>query len=292
MKNCLFLLSLLVFYLACDSIQTPKEQEHYDFSMRSYVEIGKVFDSIKAPYILDFKNGQKRVVFVGCEHQADTNHRQFLEIERLFEDLKPQITFNEGGQVADSVHFANRNEAIKKDGESSILKYLSDKIGIKMMNGDLPDSLDFKYTLQRHSKEEMWLYYVIERGAIPYRFGNKTDKSFETRFNYLVENYFVKRGFPLKIEEKSFDYFKNLYKKYIGVDFDINNFDVEAFDYVNDNCKFCAIGRTSKVIRDSVLLTKIDKALNQYDRVMVTYGHGHALAVEPALKTLVEKKRN
>lgn len=273
-------------------MQSPKDKETYNFVMRSYVEIGKVFDSIKAPYILDFKNGQKRVVFVGCEHQADTNHKQFLEIERLFDDLNPQITFNEGGQVADSVHFPNRNEAIKKDGELAILKYLSDKKGIKMMNGDLTDSLEFKYTLQRHSKQEMWLYYVIERGAIPYRFGENKGKPFETVFIDLVEHYFVKNGFPLTKEEKSFNYFKSLYKKYMGADFEIDNFDVEAFDYVNDNCFFCAIGRTSKMVRDSALLTKIDNALDKYDRVMVTFGHGHALAIEPALKLLVEKKRN
>jgi hypothetical protein len=43
--------------------------------------------------------------------------------------------------------------------------------------------------------------------------------------------------------------------------------------------------------RDSVLLAKIDQALNKYDRVMVTFGHGHALAIEPALRQLVRRRR-
>jgi hypothetical protein len=44
-------------------------------------------------------------------------------------------------------------------------------------------------------------------------------------------------------------------------------------------------------VRDSVLLTKIDKALDTHDRVMITYGHGHALAVEPALRQIINRKR-
>jgi hypothetical protein len=46
------------------------------------------------------------------------------------------------------------------------------------------------------------------------------------------------------------------------------------------------------VVRDSVLLSKIDRALDHYDRVMVTFGHGHALAVEPALQQIIDKKRD
>lgn len=67
---------------------------------------------------------------------------------------------------------------------------------------------------------------------------------------------------------------------------------VEQFDYINGgSCHFCAIGRRSKMIRDSVLLTKLDRALDRYDRVMVTFGCGHALSVELALRELVNKKR-
>ena len=61
-------------------------------------------------------------------------------------------------------------------------------------------------------------------------------------------------------------------------------------DYVNPNCKYCKIGRESKVVRDSVLLEKIQFELKSNDRVMVVFGHGHILAIEPALKKLMEKQ--
>jgi hypothetical protein len=84
-----------------------------------------------------------------------------------------------------------------------------------------------------------------------------------------------------------------LFRKHVGTPFkpEVSFDNIEKFDYINGNCKFCAIGRTSKVVRDSVLLSKIDRALDRYDRVMVTFGHGHALAIEPALHQIINKKR-
>jgi hypothetical protein len=70
------------------------------------------------------------------------------------------------------------------------------------------------------------------------------------------------------------------------------NENIEKFDYINGGgCEFCAIGRSSKMLRDSVLIDKIDKSLYKYDRVIVTFGHGPALAIEPALRQIVSKKR-
>ena len=163
---------------------------------------------------------------------------------------------------------------------------------IKMMSGDILDSLEYKMMLKKIPREELYLYYAMERIIGPYMMGAYREKSFEENVKIKVPNWFVAEGFPLAKNERDLAYIKTLYKKYIGKDFDIKTADIEAFDYVNDNCKFCAIGRISKEVRDSVLLSKIDAALDQHDRVIVTFGHGHALAVEPALKAIIERKRD
>jgi hypothetical protein len=282
---------LMLLFFACDKQNKSQSEKINHFETRNYVTVGRMFDSIKAPYIIDIQNKNKRIVFIGCEHQSDSTHEQFKEIERYFNAFKPQIAFNEGGQAKDSIHYATINEGIKKDGETGVLKYFADKTGIKMLNGDMSDSLEFATTTKIHSKEEMYVYYIVERIAVPYKYGAYGKAPFEQVFNEKIERYFAKRGFDLTQEEKTFLHFKNVYKKWTKQDFNIADFDIEAFDYVNDNCKFCAIGRTSKMVRDSVLLTKIDAALDEFDRVIVTFGHGHALAVEPALKQIINRKR-
>lgn len=263
------------------------------YKTRSYVRVGKLLKSTSSPYVINLARGSKRLIFIGCNHVRDSTDRQFTMVERYFTELRPQIAFNEGGQIADSVRYKNRNEAAYKDGESGCLKYLCDNANIRMLNGDLGDSLEFRLTLARHPKDQLFLYYVMERVVIPYLNGAYGKRPFGELYDRAVEEWFVRPGFPLAQDERGVNYFNGLYQKYAGHPFELTlNKDIERFDYVNGgNCAFCAIGRTSKMVRDSVLLTKIDGALNQYDRVMVTFGHGHALALEPALKQIMSKKR-
>jgi uncharacterized Rmd1/YagE family protein len=291
MKNLILFFPLILFF-SCK--ETPKKEVFppiTHFETRNYVKVGQLFDSIKPAYVIDVSNGNKRIVFIGCEHQMAANHPQFAAIETYFKALQPQITFNEGGQIADTIRYKTYQMGIEKNGESGALKYLSDNIGIKMRDGDMSDSLQFAYTSRYHTQEEWYLYYMIERIIVPYYYDKNKKESLDTVFSKTTKGYFTRKGFKMSEEQLSLNHFKTVYKKYMGKPFDINNFDMEAFDYVNDNCKFCAIGRTSKIVRDSVLLTKIDNALDTYDRVMVTFGHGHALAVEPALRQIINRKR-
>jgi hypothetical protein len=291
MKNPIILLAF-AFILSCK--ETPKKEVSTPithFETRDYVEVGQLFDSIKPPYVIDVSKGNKRIVFIGCEHQMPASHPQFAAIETYFKALQPQITFNEGGQISDTIRYKTYQAGIEKNGESGALKYLSDNIGIKMRDGDMSDSLQFAYTSRYHTQEEWYLYYMIERLIVPYFYGKNKKESLDTVFSKTTKGYFTRNGFKMTPEQLTFNHFKTVYQKYMGQPFDINNFDMEAFDYVNPNCTFCAIGRTSKMVRDSVLLSKIDKALDTHDRVMVTFGHGHALAIEPALRQIINRKR-
>lgn len=289
MRRC-FTLSLLLLttLYAC---QGPMHKVAYP--SRDYVTVGKMMDTIKAPYIIDAQSGSKHVVLIGCDHNRDPEHPQVHLTERYFNMLKPQLTFNEGGQVADSIHFGSLKEAAAKKGETGVLKYLSDRANISMMDGDMADSLEFKVMLNKYPKDRLLLYYVMERMVIPYLNGAYGAMPFDEFYAKALKKWFVDAGFPLNGGEQSFTYFKNIYRKYIGHDFQLKlSMDIERFDYINGgDCEFCALGRASKMIRDSTLLSKIESALDTHDRVLITFGHGHALAIEPALRQIVARKR-
>ncbi|MDZ7878837.1 MAG: hypothetical protein U5L45_14245 [Saprospiraceae bacterium] len=292
MTKTIFFLLFSIFLIGCK--ETPKDESTAltHFETMDYVKVGQLFDSIKTPYIIDISNGKKRLVFVGCDHQVPATHPQFAAIQRLFWDLKPQMTFNEGGQYTDSLRYENYQKAIGKDGESGALKYWSDSLHVKMMNGDLSAKEEFALTSRYHTQEEWYLYYIMERCIVPFIYNNKGGKlPFDSVFNQNMNRYFLKNGLKITDEQRSFAHFKTVYQKNMAKPFDLKNVDIEAFDYVNPDCRFCAVGRISKMVRDSVLLTKIDDALTNFDRVMVTFGHGHALAIEPALRQIVNKKR-
>ncbi len=246
-------------------------------------------DTVQAPYVVDVDQGPKRVVFFGTVHVRDSTHRQFAILKNYFEDLQPQLAFNEGGQVSEDTHYRSLNEAAEKRGETGSLKYLSDQVGIKLLNGDTEDSVEFTITLKKHPKDKLFLYYVMERIVIPYIYGSYGEGNFKDKYEKFVQDWFVNNGYPLDSTEQDFSYFEAIYRKYTGVDFEPElNEVIEQFDYINGgDCEFCAIGRTSKMARDSVLLDKISQSLKTHDRIIVTFGHGHALAIEPALKQLI-----
>jgi hypothetical protein len=290
MKKLIIYSVAIVLFVSCRNNTSPQPEKYQTID---YVTVGKKLSSVEPPYIIDLKNKNKQLVFIGCDHNHDTAHKQFPVIKQYFTALHPQIAFNEGGQVPDSVHYKSGNDAILGNGTTGYLKYLCDQAGIAMMDGDLNDSTEFSITLKKHPKEELFLYYVMERMVIPYLNGAYGSMSFEEFYSKAINAWFVKPGFPLAGQEKDLSYFKELYQTYMGHPFELKmSADIERFDYINGgDCKFCAIGRTSKMVRDSILLTKIDHSLDKYDKVMVTFGHGHALAIEPALKQLINKKR-
>ncbi|MCZ4222554.1 hypothetical protein [Pedobacter rhodius] len=253
-----------------------------------YVTVGKMMDTITPPYVVDAMHGKKHVILIGCDHNRNPDHLQVKIIESHFEGLKPQIAFNEGGQVADSVHFDSLRESVAKTGETGCLKFLSDKYHIKMMDGDMSDSLEFKLMLRKTAKDKLFLYYVMERVVIPYLSGAYGNVPFDALYQKAIKSWFIKPGFPLKANEQTLGYFKQLYQKHTGHVFVLKfSDDIERFDYINPDCQFCEIGRTSKMTRDSVLLSKISASLKKFDRVIVTFGYGHAIALKPAIHQLV-----
>ncbi len=133
----------------------------------------------------------------------------------------------------------------------------------------------------------------MERMAIPYKYGAYGDIPFETFYNKAITKWF--KDYPLSPAEKTFQNFKTYYKTYTRTNFlltktrtsyEQDSVDIEAFDYVNDSCEFCEIGRSSKMLRDSILVLKINQAFKIHNRVLVTFGNGHALALEPVLRNI------
>lgn len=291
LSKSLILLTAILFISACklsDTQHSPK------YAMIDYIEVGKLLDLVEPPYVIDLSYGVKRLVFIGCSHTRDSTDSQYAVIEQYFKEFKPQLALNEGGQLPNDLHFRSKSEAIEKRGENGFVKFLCDQSNIQMLNGDISDSLEFSIALQKHPKEDLFLYYMMERLVHPYLNNAYGDRPFEDLYDRVIDSWFIKPGFPLSEQEKSFVYFKQLYLDKIGRPFVLEaNYDnIERFDYINGgDCKFCAIGRTSKMVRDCVLLDNIDKALDQYDRVIITFGHGHALAVEPALRQIIAKER-
>ena len=132
---------------------------------------------------------------------------------------------------------------------------------------------------------------AIERFLNGYHDGHFGSKSFETSFQEDFISYLEENEFPLTTEERSVEYLRELYKKYFGEDLDLDHILPVRDYYLLDDGLFGDVGRRTKVVRDEALLAKIDAALDKYDRVFVVFGGSHRIAVEPALKQIIQKER-
>jgi hypothetical protein len=279
---------LLVLFLSCSSSNTSEQKT--GFTTRDYLDVAEVIKTQGGPYVVNLKNDNgKQIVVVGCPHSRDTTSIEFDLIETYFRHLHPDVAFNEGGQVADSVHYPDRNSAILKRGESGLLKYLCDRQNIKMLNGDFTEKEEFAVMLRKYPKDELILYYGFERLLYPYLSGFDNDKPLNVSYDNFVREYMIPNGFPYEKDEMTFDYLTTLYSKYIGTTFELRTMDVGKFDFLTDRGKFGALARTSKVIRDSVLLTRISDALQDHNKIFVAFGGAHVIAIEPALKEMLTR---
>ncbi|HWV74420.1 MAG TPA: hypothetical protein VN040_22025 [Pseudosphingobacterium sp.] len=256
---------------------------------KDYVEVGKLLNTVQLPYTLKFNNQNKELLVVGFSHTYDINNPQLNILKELFQEFNPDVALNEGGQITKK--FKDEKEAVTANGEPGMLKYLSDLSNKELINGDTPDSVEYKIMLSKYSKDDLLLYYIMERLIGPYLYGAHRDKSIEDLYEMVIQKWFINEGFPVDEDLRTFDGYKKLYHAKIGYDLELTiNPDIELFDYVNPDCKYCLIGRTSKILRDSVLLEKINTELKTHNKVMVVFGHGHILAIEPALKKMMGKQ--
>ena len=134
-----FLVGLLVF--SCKS--SLKTDNLYQ--TKNYLQVAKILDANPPdnfPLVIKLSACKKKLVFIGTAHTRDIT-KQADSIDYYFHQLKPQIAFNEGGQVDKEKHYNSRNEAINQDAEIGQLKYLCDIQNIEMVNGDLVTAAEF-----------------------------------------------------------------------------------------------------------------------------------------------------
>lgn len=276
------LLFLSLFFLS--SCSTERNFARY---FKDYVEVGKILPSVQLPYIVKLHNGDKHLLAIGVSHTYDIDNPQLKVVKEIFSEFSPDVPINEGGQITRK--FQDEKEAVTSGGEAGLLKYLSDLDGKNLVNGDIEDSLEYQAMLKRYPEDDLLLYYIMERLIIPYLNGAYSNRKIDELYEVVIQKWFINEGFPVDENLKSFSGFRDLYKSKIGHGLVLSiNPDIELFDYVNPNCKYCKIGRDSKVLRDANLLEKIHAELKKHDKVMVVFGHGHILAVEPALKKMID----
>ena len=239
------------------------------------------------PYVVDLSKNNKRLIVIGTLHSKDTGNKMFADIERIFNEFLPEIAINEGGQVTRK--YSGRDSAIIKNGETGLLKFLSDNHKIKVINGDMPDSIEFYGLSEYYSKDEALFFFASERFVLPFTYWGESGDLDSLYTNDFIEGYLLSEGIELTAEEKQFSHYINLYKKYFNMEFCIDSIRSDDFSPIRKQHHYCEVARKSKELRDKYLLKKIEEQLKVHDKVLVVFGGWHVLAIEPALTEIINR---
>ncbi|MFT4022373.1 MAG: hypothetical protein QM664_01165 [Flavihumibacter sp.] len=166
---------------------------------------------------------------------------------------------------------------------------MADKAGIKTHNGDEPFGEEFNELSKIYSKEEAILFFGSERFVFPFAFGQYEGDIDTSYVNNFIEKDYKRSNINLSDREKTFDYYKQLYKKYFNATFTLDTISQLDFAPFGNRHHFCEVTRKSKELRDRYLLRQIEAKLKEYNRVMVVFGGWHILAIEPALKQIMDR---
>lgn len=292
------LILVSIFIVSCNNKkQDRKHSENLEklYPTVSYLntKLNKSGNLPKNPYILEFKNGKKQIVFCGVNHltdDSDITNPMFTKIEKKFFEVAPDIAINEGGDVSKKV-YKSKDEALLKDGEIGLLKIISDSLKIKTVDGDMKANAEFKELLKYYSKGEFLAYIVTERFMWSLKGEHiKDQKEISKRYTQFIQNYIMKFGeVQLNANEQTFDFYKTNYEKLLNRKFSID--ELEPTNPFDPKGKFQEIGRKSKEIRDQCLLKTIDNLLNTNDKIFIVFGGWHLLTCEPGLKQIINRKR-
>ncbi|MBL7700690.1 MAG: hypothetical protein JNM14_00450 [Ferruginibacter sp.] len=294
MKLFCFLFSVTLF--SCNfQAKKPELNPLKEIEPVNYSEIDNQVQNIleenngKFPLIkFEKKKGNKHLIYFGEQHGNDPNDPRFDTIQKYFSLYKPAILLNEGGPVADSLHFTSRVDAIQKKGTIGFLKFLADNAKVKLQNADCPDSLEIASLLTKYNRNKVLYFLVLQRFVPQFTAGYDGAKKLETEYGKFTGKYLETRcNLKLTENEKQWGYFEKLYaENNADKKIDLENFDLSQTEF--DKGDLGNISRSSLQIRDSVIIGNIYKTLQKHDIVFVVFGAAHLLAEKPTLEKLFE----
>lgn len=241
----------------------------------------------QAPFTFEIDNGKQTLFYFGANHSRDPNNHQYPILREYWNkflkvtESRDRIVLVEGGLRRPA---NNEEDAIKQDSEAGLATFFAHQANIPVDCPDIRDN-DLVKLLPNKAKEEVLLYWFLSfadswtRQADP-----KPD--FEKYTTSWLET--QKKRKMWEGMDTSFEKMKQLYKEVVGKEFDQNdNFN----NLVNPNRTDTAVNKVARDqsdLRDLNVASEIERYWNEGKSIFVTFGSGHLVIEEPALKKVLK----
>jgi hypothetical protein len=271
------------FVTACALVSPPPEATP---EPRSYLALP--VDSLgmlpSLPYVWEDSAGIKHLAVVGTLHTRDPRAPMYIEIERVFERLRPDLVLHEsrGPERADTL----RDRAIERGGGIGHAHYLANRQGAVIQSGDAPERAEFAALLERYPAEEVLVFLTSQRLLGGY---DPDSAAVAQAYPRFFTGYLHEYGLPFRDGWDTWSGFLRTYARVMGRPLTASSWDPDWVSPIRDAGRLSEIARASTEFRDEWLLNAIRQELQDHDRVLVIFGGWHVVALEPVLGSVLRQ---
>jgi hypothetical protein len=226
--------------------------------------------------------------YFGIQHSDDPTDEQFQEIETFWKQFKPDVAFNEGGDL--SVEGNTRSEVIRKYGEPGLVRYLALRHHVPVKSMEPKFAEEIAELLKKYSPEHVKIFYII-RDMAGYDRKRFPDKTREQYLQDEIARYSAVAALK-NVPPTSAQELEPTFAKYFPGLGSYNNKDalVGWVDPASAKTLLNKISRDSTEYRDQFMVDLISRTVCQQKRVFVVVGWSHVVRQEPAIRTLLSEK--
>lgn len=249
---------------------------------KKYRELGKDYEY---PYFYSTSKGSQRMFFLGSHHSFEPKDNLFKRIVRIWKKFLEEtrgtesVVFIEGGTRA--IEGLSRDRIIEKHGEPGFVTYLAHSEKLPVASPE-PDKIDEVEELLKHFSRDEVEYYYFARSILQWN-KLKVKPDFEKYIRGYLDRDSKKFGW--KDYNFSVKHMVELHNKQNSHEFD--PIGCERCMYNSSNPSSSSVSSLSSVIRDEKLVIEAKKIWDTNKSLFISYGSGHAIVCEPALKRLL-----
>lgn len=236
--------------------------------------------SIKWPHILKVESAKGSLLYYGADHTRNPKDQQIAEIERLWQELHPDIAFNEGGDPPTEISI---DSAVTKYGEPGLVRYLAARDKVPVSSLDPTRAEQSAFLLKKFAPEKVKLFFVLRVVA---QHKQKSNAG-------LIEEELT-RVFPifaatanLGVAPNSIAELESSYARYFPGQGNFKDAKLSWFDPLQSENFLNEMGRRLSEYRDQYMMKLITDSVKQGRRVFAVVGGSHVVMQERAIRNLL-----
>lgn len=233
------------------------------------------------PYVVDVTRGGARLVLFGGLHSSDPAHPTFDRIEATFSAFAPAFALHEGTPPQIET---DREIAIRRHGESGLVRYLAARAGIDTASMDIPLAEEARLLRREIAQGEALVFLVVRQLA---SFNRKTARM---DFDAYFGEFFERIATALDLAAIDWPLIETEHRRVLGRALSARRVTALETDPLYDDLPTQRISRRSNRLRDEHMLRCLLDALTEHERVFATVGVTHAVMLDPALRAAVAER--